>query len=178
MSPPSYKMMYDLTLLKQSNLPLSWEEVYAGIVNGLLTPQSAEQHASDLAAKDQLADNLIDLLWETNDKNRILKIIEKTLAQTMSENSLNLIKKKLRYAILNDLKNKEDELDKKKILSLIDIIYENFGCPPDMESFIYYLPSTDASYDPSLHSPEENQKHLIDKFHIFLAQEKADLEKL
>ncbi len=67
--------MYDLTLLNKYNIAISWGELYASIKADLLTPQSASQYASDLENKGLLPDNMSELLWETNDKSEIKKIL-------------------------------------------------------------------------------------------------------
>ena len=166
--------MYDLTLLKKYNISLSWDEIYAGIAYDILTINSVSEFALDLAKKELLPNELNELLWELNNKEETLKLLKKLLNPKDIKINMLSIKKKLRYTILRELKDKESELSKDDILSQIALIYENFDYPSDMENFINYLPPK-GNYNPNLHTLDENQTHLINEFHNFLINEEKDM---
>ncbi|MBD5405154.1 DUF2247 family protein [bacterium] len=88
----------------------------------------------------------------------------------INDNNISFFKRKVRYNLLCDLNNRIK--DEEQLLFKIGEIYEYFDCPEDMNDFIYYMPITDNSYNPSKHSKSENYKRLIDLFHKFLENEK------
>ncbi|MBC7907582.1 MAG: DUF2247 family protein [Rhodospirillaceae bacterium] len=54
-------------------------------------------------------------------------------------------------------------------LSFVESIYAEFDYPDEISGFIRYIPpAPDDAYDPSLHSIEENERHLFKKMTNFL----------
>lgn len=56
-------------------------------------------------------------------------------------------------------------------------VYEDFGCPEDLEEFVRYAPVKDG-YDPQVHSLEENLERLMKKWTNYLLKNGIDPENI
>ena len=65
---------------------------------------------------------------------------------------------------------RESEKNISKLFEKINLIYEVFDYPFDMESFISYMP-TDDDYIPKEHTQEENEKRLLSRLDSFIHEQ-------
>lgn len=77
-------------------------------------------------------------------------------------------KNKIRIAIIANLRESEKNIS--KLFEKINLIYEVFDYPFDMESFISYMP-TDDDYIPKEHTQEENEKRLLSRLDSFIHEQ-------
>lgn len=65
----------------------------------------------------------------------------------------------------------DDALDK------AEMVYESFGSPGDVESFVRYAPVTDT-YNPLEHTREENLARLMSNWKVYLERRGVDLAQI
>lgn len=154
---------------------INWNLLYYGIDRDLLSPDTANEYASEYLESNPEENNpfIIDLLIvEGESKSKVISTLNKLIREFNVEETARV----LRYVITDNLKSISK--DSHSLLSVLEDIYEDFDYPEDMESFISYMPVTDKSYDPLKHSKEENIARLIEKFDIFLEKEKNFINDL
>lgn len=168
--------MYKLKLHEYMEF-LNWDSIYWGIQKDIIGVDIAILYANKLVEGNQNFDSpeIIELLIiDKPEKNIILSLIRKIISNDkMMESTMQRSLRILRFVFLLDvqrkIKNNEELLEK------IENIYADFDYPPDMESFISYMPVQD-SYDVSKHTEEENKQRLINKFNDFMDNEREWIE--
>ena len=151
-----------------NSLLINWEVLYYGIKNDIISPKASIDYASVYLEKNQYEDNsdIIDLLiLEDFQKDKVLKLLKRIKQISTSDF---FCKKVLRYLILDTARN--SLFDTNALLEFAEEVYADFDYPEDMNSFIKYMPVSD-DYNPSLHTEEENLKHLCHNFDKFMANE-------
>lgn len=149
---------------------LSWDVVYWGIKNDIISAESAVEYANKLIATYLDKDDplLIELfILENVCKDEVLSLINKRVSPSASKECESL--RTLRYIILDGIKHSTKN-DKDVIIEL-ENIYADFDYPQDMNPFIGYMPVENDNYNPSVHTQQENEQRLIEKFDLFLQTE-------
>ena len=62
-------------------------------------------------------------------------------------------------------------------LQKVEDVYEDFGHPEEMNSFVRYMPANLSEYDPRKHSEEENIQHLYLNLDKYLQQQKLKFQQ-
>ena len=81
---------------------------------------------------------------------------------------MEIAKNKIRIAIIANLREHEKNIN--KLFEEVNLIYEVFDYPFDMESFISYMPTND-DYIPNEHTQEENERRLLNKLDLFIHEQ-------
>ena len=85
----------------------------------------------------------------------------------MNEERERIAKDKWLYLSLASLFENKEYMDDP--LSVVEDIYADFEYPPEIQSFVRYMPATD-NYAPRDHTAEENNERLMGLFEAFLNQ--------
>lgn len=173
------KNRYSLDLFKKSNLSYDWNTIYVGWVLTFISPKEVRQYALDYMENnpDCVNENISELILEKLNQEGIEVLLKKILKDLNYEmpvknsKSWNLEWSKWRYAKLNEAnKNRSDQLE---LLDDIEEVYNDFGYPVDMRNLICWFSPDDKEF---YLLPDQRQKTVIDKFHIFLDGERKKIE--
>lgn len=171
--------MYGINIFDRIKMPLDWSIVYYGINNEILSIDIAQEFVCrKLEHDEQMSEEELELSWNSNNRLDVLELIKKILdIQENVDERIEKAKDKIRIAIIIYLR--DTEKDATRLLAQIDIIYEDFDYPVDMENFISYMPINDE-YIPSNHTFEDNRNYLLSKLDDFIDQqiEKYQLERV
>ena len=122
-----------------------------------------------LKENETLSEEEFELSWKIKDLLEVLETIEKIPnIQLNSKKQMATAKNKIRIAIIANLRESEKNIS--KLFEKINLIYEVFDYPFDMESFISYMP-TDDDYIPKEHTQEENEKRLLSRLDSFIHEQ-------
>jgi len=117
----------------------------------------------------KVSENEIELLWELDNLTNILDIIEKMPGfQNNIEENIPKAKDKIRIAIIIFLRKTIYNIP--KLLEKIDMIYEDFDYPKDMEKFISYMP-IDDNYISTNYSLDESRNYLLSNLDLFIKEQ-------
>lgn len=164
--------MYSIKFENHLSL-INWSCIYWGIKEELIEPENAVIYANKVVEKNPDTDTpeIIELLIidEANNDN-VLPLIERMFSDKKKlddkkSSSIRTLRFIFLFEIQKNITDNQDLLDK------IETVYADFNYPPDMESFISYMPIQDDEYDVSKHSSQENEQRLIDKFNTFMNKE-------
>lgn len=149
----------------RSCVELSWCDAFWGYEHQLIEwPAIVDLATERLSAgsNDVLEIELASLTkMETYQVGDLLR----TLASNSPEEDGVLAQRKWLYLLLAWLfENKESVPDS---LGEVEIIYADFDYPPEIESFVRYMPVTDT-YDPRAHTKDENENRLFGKWRKYL----------
>lgn len=153
---------------------LSWDIIYWGIKNELIEESSAIDYANKLIeTNSNNVDSLvIDLFIPASlTKDAVLSLISDYIPQSDEKKTKSI--KILRYIILDNVKQTNKSIG--EVLNSIERVYIDFDYPTDMSSLIRYMPIEDDDYNPSNHTPEENEQRLFEKFTLFLEEQKKQI---
>ena len=162
--------MYGINIFNNIKLALDWYIIYYGIKHNLLGIESAREYVfKKIEEKEALSDEELELAWKVNDSLEVLEKIEKIPnIQLNSEKQMEIAKNKIRIAIIANLRECEKNIS--KLFEEVNLIYEVFDYPLDMESFISYMPTND-DYIPNEHTQEENERRLLSKLDLFIHEQ-------
>ena len=158
-------------------MPIDWAMIYYGIENHIFDINIASEYACRLLEyRNQISDEELELIWNSNNRLEVLEMIEKIFDhQGNTEENNHRAKDKIRVAIIIYLR--KTIKDKEKLLEQIEKIYADFGYPEDMEKFIIYMPSCDE-YIPENHTIEDNRNHLISSLDDFIKKQQEKYQLL
>lgn len=170
--------MYNINFDNHLNL-INWSCIYWGIKEQLIEPENAVIYANKVIEKNPDIDSpeIIELLIidEANNDN-VLPLIERIFSEKKElDNKKASSIRILRFILLYEIQR--SITDNQELLEEIETIYADFNYPSDMEGFISYMPIQEAEYDVSMHSTQENEQRLINKFNIFMSEEFNILNK-
>lgn len=173
-------MIISVNMLDKSGVDYDWRTLYVGISVNLVECNELTTYALKMMDDDKYEDDefINELAWGIED-NLNGEILTKMLLKfnfhmlIPESNSWELELEKLRYTILNYLRNtiKDDN----ELLRKIEEVYSDFNYPQDMEEFISYMPVKN-DYNLSANSIEDNNKRMISNLDNFLAVEKKKVD--
>jgi len=171
-------MKYNIDVLKQQNIAYSWGTLYVGLELGVIDHSHRTHYAIEYVEMfpDVEDANILELAWgseEINYKRVLIEILEEFNMEEFLEegDKFEYETRKWRYGILESLKKAYRD-DGSAFLEAVAEVYADFQYPRELESFIYYLPSSDDKYRPEEHSAEENSNRLVSDLKHFLDNEK------
>ena len=169
--------MYDISVFDQVNMPLDWAMVYYGIDSSIFSIDIAQEFAyRKLERDEQLSEEEMELTWNSQNRLDVLELIRKILDdQGNTEETIEAAKDKIRVAIIIYLRL--TEMDSAKLFEQIDMIYEDFGYPEDMEKFISYMPISDEAIS-LCHTIEDNRNYLLSKLDAFIKTKQIEYQLL
>lgn len=165
-----YDNMYGIDIFDNIKLTLDWYIIYYGIKNNLLCTESAQEYVFRKLERDEtISEEELELAWKINDPLEVLEKIEKFPdIQLDSTKQRTNAKNKIRIAIIANLRKRETNIS--KLFEEINLIYEIFDYPADMECFVSYMPPDDG-YIPNEHTKEENESRLLRKLDCFISDQ-------
>ncbi len=86
-----------------------------------------------------------------------------------------IMHKWLFWALTYVYENKDQFVDP---LEQVEDIYEAFGHPKELDSFIRYMPADLSEYDPREHTEEENKQRLYSSWNHYLEVQKIKYQKI
>ncbi|MDY4921067.1 MAG: DUF2247 family protein [Phascolarctobacterium sp.] len=152
--------MYSFKIFAKTNITPSFNLIYLGISMDVLEPKAMQDFIYWKMEHDiPTLDEDFDVIGSEVSKLDVLEVYQKqaSIAGSAEDHKAKDI---LRLVLLEVISKSRYGIKKK--LELIELVYSTFEYPPEMNSFIYYMPSETGA-----NSPEE----LMDNFHSFLAKE-------
>jgi hypothetical protein len=149
---------------------LNWHDILFAIENGYFSLESAVEHATlEVQNNESCQDVVVELaclLSDQTNRNSIYPYISK-LANAETDKKKRQSKEKIMYVLLNwvfEHKNKYSDP-----LKVVEIIYDDFGFPESISSFVQYMPTDSLD----LGSVELNRERLFNEWKSYLiTQEK------
>lgn len=143
---------------------LNWADLLWGYRKALLTWKDLVK----VAEKNIMAgsDDALEIELAGVDKESVWNVA--MLAEKLAErspSSESVVKRK--WLFLTLAWAYECRLELNDPLGRVEDVYADFDYPPEIESFVRYMPPTDG-YVPSQHSMEENHQRLMGKWKEFL----------
>lgn len=168
--------IYTIEIFKKYGIEVKWSTIYWGIKNNLLDAKSVSDYAVNFIDDypDMDSPELLELAWDNDNESKAIELLE-TIERKEPDvfklsDSLDI--NRWRYCIVKSIR--ESELSYSEILDKIELIYADFDYPVELAGAVRYMPPQDE-YNPSEHSKEENEQHMISKIDDFLEQEKESL---
>jgi len=151
-------------------MPVDWYVIYWGIKNKFLNLDVVHDYVCKKIERNiKVSEEEIELLWESDNLTNILDIIEKMPEfQNNIEENITKAKDKIRIAIIIFLRKTIYNIP--KLLEKIDMIYEDFDYPKDMEKFISYMP-IDDNYISTNYSLDESRDYLLSNLDLFIKEQ-------
>jgi hypothetical protein len=148
---------------------LNWFDIFFAINNGYLNYQSAIEHArNELENNDTYSHAVLNLaclsVAETIFPHIIHPFIDELINQT-SEKEKSEAKDKIMYVLLKWVYDHKTDYDDP--LSIVEYVYDDFGFPETIISFVRYLPMQ----GPNLGSRAKNTARLFDNWESFLSKQ-------
>ena len=147
-----------------SHCVLTWDDLLWAYGRHMLTWKDlvtvAEKRVDDGIANDlefQMAGVNKENIWKIRD-------LEPQMTSGDSHAEIDSEKKWLRLALKWSYENRELSHDP---LGDVEKIYADFDYPPEIESFVRYMPPSDG-YDPTRHSMAENHARLLENWRMFV----------
>jgi len=162
--------MYRLNIFDDINMSVDWYVIYWGIKNKILNLDVVHDYVCKKIEQNiKISEKEIELLWESDNLTNILGIIEKMPEfQNDIEENITKAKDKIRIAIIIFLRKTIYNIP--KLLEKIDMIYEDFDYPEDMEKFISYMP-IDDNYISTNHFLGESRNYLLSNLDLFIKEQ-------
>jgi hypothetical protein len=133
-----------MNVLSKNNIKITWKLAYAGLKNGIVTPDEIV----DAAFKDEFAtpideDVLVGLeLKRESGKDELLTFLEQTMKDSgisaFTEADMDRAVRTWQLAFLLDIQHAHEQLTQK--LQDIEVLWSGFGNPLSWEPFIYFMP--------------------------------------
>jgi hypothetical protein len=169
--------MITIDMLDKSNIDYDWSTLYVGISMNLIECNELAIYALKIIENNEYKyDEFInELAWgmDYSLKGEILtKMHFKFNIEMLNpqSSSWKLEVKKLRYAILNYLKNTIDYDN--ELLKKVEEVYADFNYPQEMDGFITYMPNKGNVANNSI---EDSVKRMINNLDEFLTIEKKEI---
>ncbi len=158
----------------RERLKLSWRDALWGYEHQMIGWSAVVDLATDrlcAGSNDPLEIELAGLTkMETFQVGELLR----ELANASPEEDSAIAQRKWLYLSLAWLfENKASIPDP---LEGVESIYADFDYPPEVESFVRYMPVTDG-YDPSAHTKDENENRLFEKWREYLVVAESEFNR-
>jgi hypothetical protein len=141
--------------LQGSNL--SWRAVLWGLENGLLGWSDVVNLAKHRAGETSPHARELALMGKSQ-ANEVGKTLSALAAQDPPHSEAEIRKAWLRLVMKWIFENRSSYSDP---LGEVELVYADFGYPPEIENLVRYMPPADE-YDPGKHSATENKARLIE----------------
>lgn len=168
-------MRYLSEILKRLGCNYDWFTFWVGRSLDLIETSEVTQYAEKYIVDKPQEKNplIIELAWNNEPQivdDNLQKLVIEIYGQSLNKESSEWIEeeRKWRYCILKKLRMNIKNYE--QLLERVAKVYSDMDYPKEMESFIYYIPSSDG-YDPRGYSKEQNQKRLVQMLDMFLKKE-------
>lgn len=161
--------IYNAKILS-NNKSVSWADVYYAVKENLFPADIVKDFAFHTVETNS-SNDVYEILVSENPAEAF-DVLEtqmrrqQQITEKQRERSLRLI----RLLVLKNLLKE----DKNTLFEKAAIVYEDMGCPEDMDSFVYYMPSNDG-YKPEKHTEKENKDRMLTFMKKFLDNEENAL---
>lgn len=150
---------------------LNWNDILFAIKNGFLSHQSAIDHAvEELSKENDTPKEVIDIAClspeEAIYQHSIYPFIDE-LAEKTPNQEKDKTKDKIMYVLLNWIFEHKDRYTNP--LEVVEFVYDDFGFPEEISSFVRYMPSK----EPALPTVEMNIERLYTNWKSYLDSKKA-----
>lgn len=144
--------------------PLSWSDLTWGYHKNILTWKDLVSFANLKVSSGNFDDKELEMSFLGKESIAEISAAADSLAQ-LNEETEEVAKSKWLYLSLAWLFENKGHVNDP--LSVIEDIYADFDYPPEMQTFVRYMPPTDG-YDPRNYTAEENNERLMRLFEQFL----------
>ena len=159
-----------------NHISLNWYDILFAIENGFLPHQSANDYAvNDLLQDGNSSQSVLELVYLSPNKLRFPHSIHPyidELADQVSELEKGKTKEKMLYILLQYLYDNRDKYEDP--LTAVTIIYDDFGFPDSITSFVLYMPMK----GPDLGSIELNRERMMTSWKNFLGEQSEKYKNL
>jgi hypothetical protein len=150
-----------------AHIDLNWGDLVWGIDRQLITWEDVRGFARLRAADGKIPALEIELRIAALERNSASEIMDLAKAAAQPVNSLAEYESQSKWLFLLLKWVFENQKLFVDALAVVADLYVQFGCPADVEPFVYYLPSRDE-WDPLKHSREENLNRMMLHWEQFL----------
>lgn len=155
--------------LNQNTIPLNWKDILWGYRNQFIGWKDVVNYANNIIINDGDDQDIFELSMVNHSNIFELDDLLSKIAGSLEKYSNSKWLYILLLQLFNTRHNIEDPLGE------VETIYENFGYPEEIESFVRYMPVS-GDYDPSKHTSEENRKRLYSNWKQYLITQKSIFE--
>jgi len=162
--------MNDLNTLKihlpyeflKKTINISWCDILFGINNNYLNEDNAIDYAIDLLSDEKyLEDDMVMKIAILQRGDSTISYIEKIVDSSCIKNEQET-KEKFLYSLLSFVYENKEKYDDS--FEMVEVIYEDFGCPNEISSFVRYMPIK----EPPLSTKELNEKRMYQYWKDYL----------
>jgi hypothetical protein len=151
----------------RDHISLTWPEVAWGYRNGWFDAAGVVEYALSVLGEDHLnaPRETVDLAaLAPSEFAQVPAMLEK-VATAIEPNDQSASDRRLLFLILYWAYENRSKLQDP--LGIVESLYADFGYPPEVRSFVRYMPP-DENYEPNAHSFAENEKRLFDRWEGYL----------
>lgn len=158
----------------RERLKLSWRDALWGYEHQMIGWSAVVDLATDGLCADSNDPLEIELAGLTKVETFQVDDLLRELANASpGENSAIAQRKWLYLSLAWLFENKSNIPDP---LGDVESIYADFDYPPEVESFVRYMPVTDG-YDPNAHTKDENENRLFRKWQDYLVAAESEFNR-
>lgn len=151
-----------------NNDDISWTDIYYAVESGLFSADIIKKYAFRVIDGDSSDDDFA--IFFSENPSDSLRLLEQKIHTLKSEENRRRSMRVIRFFVLKNIL----EAKRESWLEEIATVYEDTGCPEDMDGIIYYMPA-DKEYDPEKHTKKQNEERLFGLAERFLDTEKKIL---
>jgi hypothetical protein len=151
--------------LNKNIVHLNWKDILWGYRKHIIGWKDVINYANDMIINGSSNQDAFELSMVNSSTIFELGDLLEKIAGSLEDYS----NEKWLYVLLLQLYN--FRYDIKDPLGEVETIYENFGYPEEIESFVRYMPVSN-DYDPTKHTQEENEKRLYFNWKQYLDNKK------
>ncbi len=151
-----------------NNENISWADIYYAVESGLFSADIIKKYAFQMIDGDS-SDDDCEIFFSENPIDS-LRLLEQKIHTLKSEAKRRRSIRVVRFLVLKNIL----EAKRESWLEEIAAVYEDTGCPEDMDGFIYYMPANEER-DPEKHTRKQNEERMFRLAVRFLDTEKKIL---
>lgn len=151
----------------RDHVSLAWPEVIWAYRNGWFDAAGVVEYAVSVLGEDHsdIPQEIVDLAaLAPSEFAKVPAMLEKA-AKIIEPFDQSASGRRLLFLILFWVYENRSELQDP--LGIVEGLYADFGYPPEVRSFVRYMPP-DENYEPTAHSFAENEKRLFDRWEAYL----------
>lgn len=138
----------------KKKINISWYDILFGINNNYLNEDNAIDYAIDLLSDEKhFGDDKVMEIAILHRNESTISYVEKIIDDSCVEKEQET-KEKFLYSILSFVYENKKKYD--DVFEVVEVIYEDFGCPKEISSFVRYMPIK----EPPLATKELNEKRM------------------